>query len=106
MTQVSMVFDTLQYAKRLQKAGFTEVQAETQVEIIKEQTDAINELIDNNLATKADIKHLEERINDRMISLEERISSHIVKMTYKVVISLGSMIAVGVALLGILVKLH
>jgi hypothetical protein len=100
------VFDTLQYAKRLQKAGFTEVQAEAQVGIIKEQVDAISSLIDGSLATKTDMKHLEERINDRMASLEERLNDRIVRMGYKIIISLGSMIAAAVGVLGVLIRLH
>jgi len=100
MAQHALVFDTLQSAKRLQKAGFTEVQAEAQVEIIKEQADAFNDLIDNSLATKADIKHLEERI----VLSEERTSERIANMSYKIIISLGSMIAAGVTVLGFLLK--
>ena len=98
----SIAFDTLRYAKKLQKAGFTEIQAETQVEIIKEQTDAINELIDDSLATKADIRYLDERI----ALSEERTSERISNMGYKTMIGLGSMIAASVTVLGILMKSH
>jgi len=103
---LTLAFDTLQYAKKLQKAGFTEGQAEAQVEIIKEQVDAISNLIDDSLATKTDIKHLEERMDDRMTSLEERLNDHIIRMSYKIIISLGSMIAAAVGILGVLVRLR
>jgi len=109
MAQHALVFDTLQSAKRLQKAGFTEVQAEAQVEIIKEQAEAFNDLIDNSLATKTDIKSLEERIvslEERIALSEERTSERIANMSYKIIISLGSMIAAGVAVLGFLLKSH
>lgn len=107
MTQhASITFDTLQYAKRLQKAGFTEKQAEIQVEIIKEQTDAINEFIDNGLATKYDIKHLEGDIKH----LEERLEKRILQMGYKTIFVLGSVlgsvIVAGITLLGFLIKLN
>ena len=39
------IFDTSDYARKLQKAGFTEYQAEVQVE-------ALRTLIENDLATK------------------------------------------------------
>lgn len=103
MTQhTTVAFDTLQYAKKLQKAGFTETQAEVQVEIIKEQTEAINDLIDNSLATKVDIKHLEERI----ALSEERTSERIVNMGYKTIIGLGGMLVAGITVLGVLMKVH
>ena len=55
MQNAAANFDTLQYAKRLQTAGFTAEQAEIQAETLKG-------LIDDKLATKADIRHLESGI--------------------------------------------
>ena len=78
-----LTFDTLQYAKKLQKAGFTEQQAETQAESIKE-------LIEDKLATKEDIRRLEELIG---------------LMGYKLTVKLGSMIAAAVVILGMLIPL-
>jgi hypothetical protein len=51
----TLVFDTLQYAKRLKQAGFTEEQAEVQAEALKE-------LVDEKLVTKQDIKVLEYKL--------------------------------------------
>ena len=102
MAQHTITFDTLRYSKKLQKAGFTETQAEAQIEIIKEQADAINDLIDNSLATKVDIKRLEER----MALSEERTNERIVQMGYKIIIGLGGMITAGITILGFLVELH
>ena len=51
-------FDTLKYAKKLIKAGFTEQQAEVQAEAIKE-------LIDDKLATKRDLKVLKDQLTIR-----------------------------------------
>ena len=51
-------FDTLKYAKKLVKAGFTEQQAEVQAEAIKE-------LIDDKLATKRDLKVLKDQLTIR-----------------------------------------
>ena len=45
-------FDTLTYSKKLQEAGFTARQAEAQAE-------ALREVVEDNLATKRDLKDLE-----------------------------------------------
>jgi hypothetical protein len=73
-------FDTLMYAKKLQKAGFTPQQAEVQAEAMKE-------LIDNNLATKQDIRELEERL------------------TYRLTLRLGSLLIAGITAISILVTI-
>lgn len=51
-------FDTLQYAKELREAGFTDLQAEIQAKAIKN-------LIDDKLATKADLKALRDQMTIR-----------------------------------------
>jgi len=86
-----MSFDTLQYAKRMQKAGFTAHQAEAQAEAIKE-------LIDERLATKEDLKRTEKR-------LEDRIDLMGYKITYKLTIRFGAMLVGTVAIVGVLVPL-
>lgn len=69
-------FDTLMYAKKLQQAGFTQQQAEIQAEALKE-------IIDNNLATKQDLKDLEKNL----------------------IIKLGGLMIAGITALSILVTL-
>jgi hypothetical protein len=90
MNTMALSFDTLQYAKKLQQAGFTEKQAEIQAETFKEQAELINSWADDNLATKRDIKELEHSIKE---------------MGYKITIRLGSMIAGAVVILGILMPI-
>ena len=51
----AIAFDTLAYAKKLKAAGFTEQQAEVQAE-------AMAELVNEQLATKRDLKELEMRL--------------------------------------------
>ncbi len=53
------VLDTLAFAKKLKAAGFTDVQAETLAH-------AQAELIDERLATKADLERLELHLTIRM----------------------------------------
>ena len=94
MKKSSYTFDTLHYAKQLKEAGFTEKQAEIQVEALKS-------LIDEKLATKSDIQHLEREIHQ----LEERPTNRINEMFYKAVISLGAIMVGGITVLSIVVKL-
>ena len=105
----AITFDIFQCANELKKAGFTEVQvdaqvklAKAQVEFIKEQTDAINETIDNNLATKQDIKELDLKIE----TSKNELKTEIAQMGYKVTMRLGGMIVVAVTVLGFLIQLH
>ncbi len=49
------MFDTLAYAKKLQEAGFSQIQAETLAE-------ASRDFIDQNLATKSDIAMVQRDI--------------------------------------------
>ncbi len=51
----TLVFDTLAYAKKMRSAGFTEAQAEAQAE-------ALAEVIEQQIATKRDLKEMEQRI--------------------------------------------
>ncbi|MGD0280892.1 MAG: DUF1640 domain-containing protein [Dissulfurispiraceae bacterium] len=52
------IFDTLQYAKKLKEAGFTEQQAEAQAEALKEiEASRIQELV-----TKQDLALLREEL--------------------------------------------
>ena len=88
-----ILYLSLHYAKQLKAAGFTEKQAEVQVEALKN-------LIDEKLATKSDIQHLEREIHQ----LEERLTNRINEMFYKAIISLGAIMVAGITVLGIVVK--
>jgi hypothetical protein len=80
----SMVFDTHVFVKKLRAVGFTEEQAEVQAETIAN-------LIDSQLATKRDLKELEEHLQNRISEVE-----------YKLTIRLGAMMAVSIALIAAL----
>ncbi len=75
-----ITFDTLQYSKKLRDAGFTEQQAEVQAEALKG-------IIDDKLATKQDLKRLEERL------------------TYKLTMRFGGMLVASVLVLAAIIKL-
>lgn len=70
----SIVFNTLEYAKRLESAGFTRQQAEAQANIM-------TEIVDEKMATKQDLRELE----------------------YRMTIRVGGMLAAAVALLAALI---
>ena len=72
----AIAFDTLAYAKKLKAAGFTEQQAEVQAE-------AMAELVNEQLATKRDLKELEMSL----------------------VLRLGSIMVAGIAVIATLVKI-
>ena len=50
-----LIFDTFDYAKKLQRAGLTEEQASVHVE-------ALRTLVEHDLATKQDIAHVQRDI--------------------------------------------
>ena len=79
-------FDTLTYAKLLQEAGFTAQQAEAQAE-------ALRAVVDQNLATKQDLKEMETRL-DHKIELVRR----------DIIIWLGGIIIATTTVLGTLMK--
>lgn len=70
----SLVFNSLEYARRLEASGFTRQQAETQANIL-------TEIIDERMATKQDLRELELRL----------------------VVRFGTMLAAGVGLLAALI---
>ena len=72
----AIAFNTLAYAKKLKAAGFTEQQAEVQAE-------AMAELVNEQLATKRDLKELEMSL----------------------VLRLGSIMVAGIAVIATLVKI-
>lgn len=95
------MFDTLVYAKRLREAGFTEAQAEAQAE-------ALSAVIDQNLATKQDLKELEARLEFRMKELEFRmkeLESRMKELEFRIITRLGGIIVAGFAVLGVMVSL-
>ena len=79
---MSMIsFDTLKYTKTLIKAGVPQVQAEG-------QANALAELVEEQLATKQDLKELEYRLENRLLT------------------KLGSLILICTAVLGVLISVH
>ncbi len=67
----TITFDTLEYAKKLKRVGFTEEQAEAQAEAQKEM---LAEVLDATLASKDDIHHLKGDVNNLRNEVKEDIN--------------------------------
>lgn len=94
MNNMAAVFDTLQYAKKLKEAGFTEQQAEVQAE-------AMAELVDNKLATKQDILDLRREIS----ALRQDVARDMKELEYRLTMKMGSFLIIGLTALVTLMKL-
>ena len=81
-----ITFDTFQYVKRLKDAGVPEQQAEV-------QASALKELIEEKLATKADLQRSEERLTNKIHEL-----------SYKLTIRFGGMLVAAVLVLAAIIK--
>ena len=87
----SIAFDTHAFVKELTQAGMPEAQAEV---LARSQA----KLIDEKLATKQDLKELEERLQRDMRELELRLK-------HDLTVRLGSMMVIAVGVVAALVKL-
>ncbi|MCY4612902.1 MAG: hypothetical protein OXB94_04670 [Nitrospira sp.] len=74
-----MVFDTLKSVEELQEAGIPENQAKAQVRVFQQ-------IIESDLATKRDVKELEQKLQQEMRELEYRLT---IKTGLMVVASTG-----------------
>jgi hypothetical protein len=82
--------DTLQYANKLKAVGVPEKQAEVFAETAKEQNEAINKWVNDNLATKQD--------------LEAALKELEYRLTNQLTIRFGYMLTGAVTILGILIS--
>jgi len=106
-------FDTLRYANRLKAVGVPEKQAELQAELQAETLSKIDEVINEKLATKRDLKELElamgRDIKELELALKRDMKELELRLSSKIgtkIASLGGMIIAGFTILGILIKLH
>ena len=95
----AVAFDTLKLARKLEESGFSPQQAAG-------ASAALAEAVTADLATKADITQLENRIarlDDRMDSRFAHVDARFAELEQRMTIKLGTMILVGV---GVLAALH
>lgn len=86
----TITFDTLKFANKLKTAGVVPEHAEAEAEALAD----IFEINIKEVATKEDIKHLEERIDSKFIQLEQRMT-----------IKLGALMVIAVSAVATLVKI-
>jgi hypothetical protein len=86
----TIAFDTLKFSKRLKDAGVPDKQAEAEAEALAE----VFEVNLKELATKDDLKIMEDRIGDKITMLEQRMT-----------IKLGGLMVVAVGAVATLIKL-
>ncbi|HEY8219512.1 MAG TPA: DUF1640 domain-containing protein [Methylobacter sp.] len=90
----AITFDTLKYANRLKAAGAEPKVAEAEAEALAE----VFELNLNEVATRDDLKHMEERLN-------ERLETRLLQLEQRMVIKLGGLMVVAIGAVATLVKI-
>ncbi|MBF0459262.1 MAG: DUF1640 domain-containing protein [Nitrospirae bacterium] len=93
-----VIFDSHAYVKRLKVVGFTEEQAEVQTEVL-------SELIEESLATKRDLKELENILKRDLKELENNFKRDLKELELKLSVRLGTIVAAGIAGVAAVVKL-
>ena len=96
MTQDAVPFDTHRFVQNLVASGFTEKQAEA---LAYEQVNLLN----NNLATKADIESIRAEIEALRLSTEAKIESAKFEMLRWMI---GAMVAQSTLIVGLTVALN
>lgn len=91
----TLAFDTLKAARRLGAAGFSAEQAEA---IVGTMADSVTE----NLATKDDLKLLEQSLEARIDGVEQRLEAKIDGLGKTMTIRLGSLVIAGFTFIAIL----
>ena len=81
----AITFDTHGFVKRLTAAGMPEAQAEV---LADEQTN----LIENNLATKRDLKELEVALKSELREMEQRI---VIRLGGMIILAVGVIVTLG-----------
>ena len=97
----TIAFDTLKYSKRLKDAGVPDKQAEAEAEALAE----VLEVNLKDLASRDDLKALEERLSIKITGSEERLSDKINMLEQRMTIKLGGLMVIAVGAVATLIKL-
>ena len=90
----AITFDTLKYANRLKAAGAESRIAEAEAEALAE----VFELNLKEVATREDLKQMEERLN-------ERLDTRLLQLEQRMIIKLGGLMVVAIGAVATLVKI-
>ncbi len=91
---VAITFDTLKYANRLKAAGVESRIAEAEAEALAE----VFELNLKEVATREDLKQMEERLNEKM-------DARFLQLEQRMIIKLGGLMVVAIGVVATLVKI-
>lgn len=92
MSHTIAAFNTLNYSKKLIKAGFSPAQAEA-------QTQALAEVVDHQLATKQDLKELKQELKQDIKLLRQEVKQDLKSLEFRLLTKLGGFIALLAALM-------
>ena len=91
---VAITFDTLKYANRLKAAGAESRIAEAEAEALAE----VFELNLKEVATRDDLKQMEERLNEKM-------DARFLQLEQRMIIKLGGLMVIAIVTVATLVKI-
>ena len=91
---VAITFDTLKYANRLKAAGAEPRIAEAEAEALAE----VFELNLKEVATREDLKQMEERLNEKM-------DTRFIQLEQRMIIKLGGLMVIAIGVVATLVKI-
>ncbi len=91
---MAFTFDTLKYANRLKAAGAESRIAEAEAEALAE----VFELNLKEVATREDLKQMEERLNEKM-------DTRFLQLEQRMIIKLGGLMVVAIGVVATLVKI-
>jgi len=94
LVMVAITFDTLKYANRLKAAGAESRIAEAEAEALAE----VFELNLKEVATREDLKQMEERLNEKM-------DTRFLQLEQRMIIKLGGLMVVAIGAVATLVKI-
>jgi predicted nucleic acid-binding Zn-ribbon protein len=110
------MFNALKYTEELEKAGFTRQQAEVSmrllIDIMNENFATKADLKSEMLAIRTELKDVEWRLDSKIQavgtkiqSLDTKLDSSLKEMEYKLTIKLGTLMALSIGVTATLVKL-
>jgi hypothetical protein len=94
LVMVAITFDTLKYANRLKAAGAESRIAEAEAEALAE----VFELNLKEVATRDDLKQMEERLNEKM-------DARFLQLEQRMIIKLGGLMVIAIGAVATLVKI-
>ena len=89
---------TLEYARRLRQAGFSEQQAEGQAR-------ALAAVMTDTLATKQDLRELEHRIDARFAQQDAVFDARLADLERRLTLRMGGIMVASVGVVSALVKI-